>query len=185
VPSGLGAAQLAQAGAPIAGDTGAVSPASSSVTTPLSTSVPSGGNAVSQPITETVTKTKYVAYRIKIRTGQVDDALETRDQVGTFVPLPSESVPALAFIGVTTDSSLDAKTASFLISSGVSSISGEGVCILGSPCQLLSLKSGQYEDLAWTDGLTYRVKVLKFERHTHNQLPSSSGGQGSSSGRRG
>ncbi len=177
-PAGLAAAQLGQTSALGGGDTGAVSPVSSSGTTAPSTtgtSVPTG-SPISQPVSKTSTKTKYVAYRIDVRTGPADGTLETLDKVGTFVPLPSQSVPALAFIGVTMDSSLNAKTASFLLSSSVSSIGGEGVCILGSPCQMLSLKPGQYEDLVWTDGLTYRLELVKFEQITRSKL-SSAGGQ--------
>ena len=176
-PSGLAAAQLGQTSTLGGGDTGAVSPVSTSGTTAPSTtgtSVPSG-SPISQPVSKTSTKTKYVAYRIDVRTGPADGTLETLDKVGTFVPLPSQSVPALAFIGVTMDSSLNAKTASFLLSSSVSSIGGEGVCILGSPCQMLSLKPGQYEDLVWTDGLTYRLQLVKFEQITRSKLSSAGG----------
>jgi hypothetical protein len=83
-------------------------------------------------------------------------------------------VPARAFLGVTFDSNLVADQAYFLVSNGVSLISGTSQCAFGAPCQLLAMKPGDYADLTWTDGQQYRVKLMALERHTRSN-PGNSG----------
>lgn len=193
-PTGLGGAQLSQTGGSSTSTTststdtaGAVSPASSSGTTSTSTSLPSGGSPGSEPSTRTSSEReiKLVFYRLKLRTGQVGGEMKTQDEVPPLSSLPSESVPALAFLGVTMDSDLNAKRAFFLVSNDVSLITGDGACVLGDPCQLLALKPRQHVDLVWSDGLTYRVKLLRFGRHVRDKPAAQLGGDdGSSSGQR-
>jgi hypothetical protein len=139
---------------------------------------PSGGS-VPQPQTES----KYYFYRIKVRSGRVGEELKVRESVGALTPLPSKTVPAATFLGVTTDSSFKAETAVFLVSAAVSSVAGEGTCsFAGTQCQLLSLKPGQHEDFVWTDGLVYRVQLVKFDLISRNGTPSGAGGGDSGSG---
>jgi hypothetical protein len=72
------------------------------------------------------------------------------------------------------DSNFNATTAVFLVSPAVTSVSGEGNCALvGSACQTLYLKPGEHEDFVWSDGLTYRLELVKFNLVTRNSLPGS------------
>jgi hypothetical protein len=176
-PVGLPPATFGQPSSSSADMTALSSTPSSAGTAPTTTpeSFTLGGGSAPETITNTTTKTEteYVSYRIDVRTGLAGQKLDRRNDIENLTPLPSEEVPALAFIGVSMDSALNAKRASFLVSSSVSAIAGEGRCVLGSPqCQLLTLKAGQHVDVVWADGLTYRVTLLKFESVTRDQLPS-------------
>lgn len=169
--------------------TSGVSPTSSSGTTPTETSAPTGGST-SQPAP--TTQSKFYRYQVKLRTGQAGGEMKVRENVNAVTPLPSKAVPALAFLGVTTDSDFQPQTAVFLVSSSVSLITGDGECTFtGTQCQLLSLEPGEHADLTWTDGLTYRVTMVKFNLIVRNELPGgqdngdSSGRNGDSSSRRG
>jgi hypothetical protein len=147
-------------------------------TTTSGATAPTGGST-SQPVQ---TESKYFFYRVKLRTGEVGQDLKVRDSVGTLTPLPSKNVPALDFLGVTTNSSFQPTRAVFLVSSAVSSVAGEGTCTFaGTYCQIVSLKSGEHEDVVWTDGRTYRVDLVKFDLIVRNSPPSVAG-QGSSGG---
>ena len=166
-PSGPAAAAAAGAGGAPSADTG--SPDATSVTAPTTT-----GGATSTPQTvqtEVRTDNKVVFYRLKVRSGPLGGEMNTKSGVGPSAQLPNASVPALVFLGANFNGDLEAQRAYFLVSNGVSSISGDGVCGLGDPCQLVSVRPGEYVDLVWTDGLTYRVKLLAFERHVRDQVP--------------
>ena len=140
-----------------------------------STSVPSGGSSGSARSGQSASQSsKIVFYRLKIRSGLVGGEMAVNDEVGPSTALPSKSVPALAFLGVTFDGNLKAQQAYFLVSNGVSLITGSGQCSFGAPCQLVAMKPGDYVDLTWTDGQQYRVKLLAFERHTRDN-PGNSG----------
>jgi hypothetical protein len=73
--------------------------------------------------------------------------------------LPSRSVPALTFIGVTKDE----KNAVMLVSDKVTGLFGDGVCIVGSEaCQLIALEPGIPETVVYgADSRTYRIELLK------------------------
>jgi hypothetical protein len=163
---------------------GAVSSASSSDTASTINSLPTGSSLGAQPVTtQSDTGTKVVFYRLKLRTGQVGGTMTAQDEVGPLSSVPSQSVPALGFLGTTMDSDLTPKRAYFLVSNSVSLVTGDATCVFGSPCQMLALKPGQHADLTWVDGLSYRVKLLKFERHVRDNPPSQLGDQtGASSG---
>jgi hypothetical protein len=144
-----------------------------------STSVPSGGSTTVPTSGSTrqgssQSSNKIIYYRLKLRSGPLGGEMTVKDQVGPSTSLPSKAVPALAFLGVTFDGSLQADQAYFLVSNGVSVITGTGECSFGSPCQLVAMKPGDYMDLTWTDGQQYRVKLLAFERHTRSN-PGNSG----------
>ena len=130
------------------------------------------------------TESKFYFYRVKVRTGQVGEELKVRESVGSLTPLPSKAVPAVTFLGVTTNGDFTAETAVFLVSTSVSSVDGEGSCTFaGTQCQLLSLKPGQHEDFVWTDGLVYRLQLVKFDLISRSGTPSSDGGGKSGSGK--
>jgi hypothetical protein len=188
--TGLGGAQLTQTGGGSStASTGAVSSGSSSDTTSSSSAVPSGTSVGAPTVTtQSDTGTKVVFYRLKLRTGQVGGTMSAQDEVGPLSSVPSSSVPALGFLGVTMDSDLNPKRAYFLVSNSVSLVTGDADCVFGDPCQLLALRPDQHADLTWVDGLTYRVKLVKFRRHVRDKLPSQLGndsetasGQGDSS----
>ena len=154
----------------------------SGTTTSGSTTGGSTGSTGGSNAQQVQTESKYFFYRVKLRTGEVGQDLKVRDSVGTLTPLPSKDVPALEFLGVTTNSSFQPTRAVFLVSSAVSSIDGEGTCTFaGTYCQIVSLKPGEHEDMVWTDGRAYRVDMVKFDLIVRNNPPSVSG-QGSSGG---
>jgi hypothetical protein len=142
---------------------------STGVTGGGSSSAPSSGTRQSSP-----QSTKIVFYRLKVRSGPVGGEMKVNDEVGPSTALPSKTVPALAFLGVTFDGNLNAQQAYFLVSNGVSLVTGSGDCSFGAPCQLVAMKPGDYTDLTWTDGQQYRIKLLAFERHTRDD-PGNSG----------
>jgi hypothetical protein len=163
------------------GTSGSTSPTTTSTgsTTPSTSGGSSGSSGQSG--------TKYYTYRVKLRAGQPGNgSLKTYDSVGTLANVPNNNVSAAAYLGVTKDSKFNAKTAVFLVSPEVSSVSGEGDCTYaGSACQLLALKPGQHEDLVWSDGLTYRIELVKFLLVSRNQLPSVGNSNSGSSGNSG
>jgi hypothetical protein len=161
-----------------AGSSAGVPSAGATSPPPTTTTTPPTGGSPSQPQTQS----KFFFYRVKVRAGQVGQELNLHDSVGSLTSLPSKKVPAVAFLGVTTNGSFKPQTAVFLVSSAVSSLDGEGSCTFaGTSCQLLSLKPGQHEDLVWIDGLVYRIDLVKFDIVVRNNPPAVAG-QGSSGG---
>lgn len=73
--------------------------------------------------------------------------------------LPSRSVPALTFIGVTKDE----KNAVMLVSDKVTGLFGDGTCIEGSEhCQLIVIEPGIPETVVYgANSRTYRIELLK------------------------
>jgi hypothetical protein len=127
---------------------------------------PSRPKTVTKVKTKTRTETKYVSYKVKVRAGDTSGTLETLENVSTLDLLPGDAVPALAYLGVTGNKAL------FMVSYDVLSITGTGACMLGTvKCQLLILEPGQYQDLLWTDGKTYRVTLLKIEKVISSKPP--------------
>jgi hypothetical protein len=153
------------------------STATTGSTTPSTT--PTGGTTQVQ----TTTENKFFFYRVKVKTGPVGGKMTVHDNVKAVTSLPTKQVPAAAFIGVTTNNNFQAQSAVFLVNSGVSLVSGTGSCALtGTQCQLLSLKPGDHADLTWTDGVSYRLTLLKFNLIERNKLPSSQNGKGQGGG---
>jgi hypothetical protein len=174
-PKGLGGTELGASGL---GESVTVPDASSSSTastgsssTPTSPGgVSAGGRSspktVTKVKTKTKTKTKYISFKVKLRVGEVNGTPETLEGVSTLDLLPADAVPALAYLGVSGGKAL------FMVSSDVISITGTGACMLGTvKCQLLLLEPGQYQDLLWTDGKTYRVTLLKIEKVVSSKPP--------------
>ncbi len=183
-PSGADAAADSAGSASAGGGSEAagLSETTSSASIPPDPATPTGGAPVSQP--QPQTQSRFFFYRVKVRSGQVGGEMKTRESVGNLTPLPSQAIPALVYMGVTTDRSFQADSAVFLVSSSVSSIEGQGKCTFaGDTCQLLTLEPGEYADLVWTNGLKYRVSLVKFDLISRKELPSE-GGQGSSPSQR-
>jgi hypothetical protein len=163
---------------------GSTDTSTGSVTTSGSTSTSTTSGGTAQP--QTTTENKFFFYRVKVKTGPAGGKMAVHDNVKAVTSLPTKQVPAAAFIGVTTNNDFQAQSAVFLVNSGVSLVSGTGSCALtGTQCQLLSLKPGDHADLTWTDGVTYRLTLLKFNLIERKKVPSSQGGgrkSGSGSG---
>ena len=139
-------------------------------------SVPTGG---ADPIAGTETgNDKYLVFQLAVKSGASGEALKSRDHVEAFDSLPSKSVPALTYLGVSVDSGLNAKRAFFLVSNGVSEVSGDGKCIVGDPCQLLSLEPGQSLQLIWVDGVSYTLRLTGFNEVIRDKSPSGKSGSG-------
>ncbi len=156
-----------------AADTGSgppAAPGSGSSGSPSSSS-PSGSPTGASAPTTTVTH-KYYSYRAKLRSGPVGGDMKVRDNAMGVIPLPSKNVPAVAFLGVNTNSQFQGQTAVFLVNSAVTLVSGNGTCTLvGNQCQVVALEPGEHADFTWTDGNTYRVTLVKFILVTRNKPP--------------
>lgn len=108
---------------------------------------------------------KYYSWAIDVRVTPVPSEKEkkpepsVRNNLPDMTMLPSRSVPALTFIGVTKDT----KRAVMLVSDKVTGLFGDGVCIVGSEaCQLVALEPGLPETVVYGgDSRTYRVEVTK------------------------
>lgn len=147
-----------------------------------SSTVPSSSTGSTQPNSSSLspqTQSKYFFYRVKVKTGPVGGKMEVRDNVKAVTSLPDDQVPALAFLGVQTDSSFAAQKAVFIVNDSVSLVSGNGECSLaGTQCQLVTLTPGDHADLTWSDGVTYRVTLVKFNLISRSGTPGSGGGSG-------
>lgn len=75
--------------------------------------------------------------------------------------LPGRNNPAVVFMGATSDG----KKAVLLVSSRVSSVIGDGTCLLASaagPCQLLALEPGSPETFVYgAKGQIFKIQLLK------------------------
>jgi hypothetical protein len=157
--------------------TSAPSGISTSGTSTPSGSVPSGGS--SSPVQ---VQSKFYFYRVKVRAGIAGGNLKVHDNVGALTVLPDKNAQVAEFLGVNTDSAFKPVNAVFLVNSAVTTVSGTGHCsFAGTSCQVVSLKPGQHEDFVWTNGISYRIELVKFDLVARNSLPSASG-QGSSGG---
>jgi hypothetical protein len=85
----------------------------------------------------------------------------TRTEVLGAVPLPSEKVPVVTFLGTSTKTHMPL----FMISGEVTSVFGEGKCLSGaSTCQLMELEVGMPVTFVYgPDGARYKFTILKVE----------------------
>jgi hypothetical protein len=109
---------------------------------------------------------RYYSWAIDVRvvpvsSGKGKDKPEAsvRHDLPGMTMLPSRSVPAMTFIGVTKDE----KNAVMLVSDKVTGLFGDGVCIAGSEhCQLIVLEPGIPETVVYgANSRTYRIELLK------------------------
>ncbi len=109
---------------------------------------------------------RYYSWAIDVRVvpvssgkGKSKPNASVRHNLPGMTMLPSRSVPALTFIGVTKDE----KNAVMLVSDKVTGLFGDGVCIEGSEhCQLIVLEPGIPETVVYgADSRTYRIELLK------------------------
>jgi hypothetical protein len=109
---------------------------------------------------------RYYSWAIDVRvvpvsSGKGKDKPEAsvRHNLPGMTMLPSRSVPAMTFIGITKDE----KNAVMLVSDKVTGLFGDGVCIEGSEhCQLIVLEPGIPETVVYgANSRTYRIELLK------------------------
>lgn len=88
-----------------------------------------------------------------------DTNVQVRHNLPELTKLPSRETPALIYMG----STKDGKKALMLVSSGVSAIFGDALCVLGSStCELLALEVGMPETIVYgSNGRTYKIELLK------------------------
>jgi hypothetical protein len=109
---------------------------------------------------------KYYSWSIDVRVAPVSsDKDKTEATVRHNLPemtmLPSRSVPALTFVGVTKDE----KNAVMLVSDKVTGLFGDATCVVGSEaCQMVVLEPEIPETVVYgADSRTYRIELLKVE----------------------
>lgn len=107
---------------------------------------------------------QYYSFAIDARVVPVTNSKKkpqasVRHNLPEMTMLPSRSVPALTFIGVTKDE----KKAVMLVSDKVTGIFGDGACVVGSEaCQLIALEPGIPETVVYgADSRSYRIEILK------------------------
>lgn len=107
---------------------------------------------------------KYYSWTIDVRVtpvsaGKSKSKATTRHDLPEMTMLPSKSVPALTFVGVTKDE----KNAIMLVSDKVTGIFGDATCTVGSEaCQLIALEPEIPETIVYgADNRTYRIELLK------------------------
>ena len=131
-------------------------PATGGSSTPTGSSTPSAPS--SEPPNETPNPTtELIQRRIDVKVGPQGD-LQKRSGVKQLKMLPAPSTPVVVFLGTN-----EAGTrASFLVSTDVTAVSGDGSCLTTtSGCQFLTLKKGQLESFDYApDALTYKLKLL-------------------------
>ncbi len=107
---------------------------------------------------------KYYSWTIDVRVTPVSSGKDkpeasVRHGLPELTMLPSHSVPALTFIGVTKDE----KNAVMLVSDKVTGLFGDATCTVGSEaCQLIVLEPEIPETVVYgADSRTYRIELLK------------------------
>jgi hypothetical protein len=130
--------------------------ATGGLTTPSGSTTPSAPS--SEPPNETPKPTtELIQRRIEVKVGPQGD-LQKRTGVKQLKMLPTSNTPVVVFLGTN-----EAGTrASFLVSTDVTAVSGDGSCLTTtSSCQFLTLKKGQVESFDYApDTLTYKLKLL-------------------------
>jgi hypothetical protein len=131
-------------------------PATGGSTTPTGSTTPSAPS--SEPPNETPKPTtELIQRRIDVKVGPQGD-LQKRTGVKQLKMLPTSSTPVVVFLGTNEAGN----RASFLVSTDVTAVSGDGSCLTTtSSCQFLTLKKGQVESFEYApDSLTYKLKLL-------------------------
>jgi hypothetical protein len=107
---------------------------------------------------------KYYSWTIDVRVTPVSSGkgkakTTTRHNLPEMTMLPSKSVPALTFVGVTKDE----ENAIMLVSDKVTGIFGDATCTVGSEaCQLIALEPEIPETIVYgADSRTYRIELIK------------------------
>jgi hypothetical protein len=105
---------------------------------------------------------------VPVSSGEDKPEPSVRHDLPEMTMLPSRSVPALTFIGVTKDE----KNAVMLVSDKVTGLFGDATCIVGSEaCQLIALEPGIPETVVYgADSRTYRIELLKLRLITTDKL---------------
>jgi len=156
-PSSSAATGLTTSGGSTSGSTTAPTSTSNTSVDDAGTSTPpSSGQSHDAP----KPSTQLIQRRIDVKVG-AEGSLVEKTGVKQLKMLPSAAVPVVAFLG-TNESG---KRALFLVSSDVTGVTGDGVCLTtASDCQFLTLKAGQAESFDYApDTLTYKLKLLEIK----------------------
>lgn len=115
-----------------------------------------GGDAPVGPVT------KVISYRIDAKVGPVGDAVVLRD-VKPLALLPGDDLPIAQYL----TSDFSQSKVSFVVSTGVTDISGDGRCApTRTTCRFLRLKIGDEEQMVYEAGDTrYMIKLLAITPH--------------------
>lgn len=149
----------ASAGSPTSG-------VESEASAPSSESSPSSSSPTESSTTVTTHHLVYLSYAIDARIVPVktqknghEAKPQVRHNLPELTPLPSRSMPAAIFTGV----SEEGEKALLLLSSQVEAVAGGGTCLLGSEtCQLLALKPGVPETFVYgPQGRTFKIELLR------------------------
>lgn len=116
---------------------------------------------------------KYYSWTIDVRVTPVSSGKDkpeasVRHDLPEMTMLPSRSVPALTFVGITKDE----KNAVMLVSDKVTGLFGDATCTVGSEaCQLIVLQPEIPETVVYgADSRTYRIELLKVHLTETNKL---------------
>jgi hypothetical protein len=101
--------------------------------------------------------TEVILRRIDVKVGPEGDLVK-KTGIKQLKMLPSSTTPVVIFLGT----SERGQRAFFLVSSDVTAVSGDGVCLATTPtCQLLTLKADEVASFDYApDMLTYKLKLL-------------------------
>jgi hypothetical protein len=131
---------------------------------------------------------KYYSWSIDVRIAPVSsDKDKTEATVRHNLPemtmLPSRSVPALTFVGVTKDE----KNAVMLVSDKVTGLFGDATCVVGSEaCQMVVLEPEIPETVVYgADSRTYRIELLKVQLTETDKLNTAPLGKSNKKGGKG
>jgi hypothetical protein len=153
------------------GSPASVESSSTSTTTPE----PTGGSTTTVT-TPAKPKLTFFSVAIDVKVtpvsssgGKSSDAEPSvRKNLAPLTMLPSRETPALTYMGP----SRDGKKALMVVSSNVTSLFGDSLCVIGSQsCQLLALEPGLPETVVWgASGRTFEVELLKLHLVTSDHL---------------
>jgi hypothetical protein len=101
--------------------------------------------------------TEVILRRIDVKVGPEGDLVK-KTGVKQLKMLPSSTTPVVIFLGTNESGG----RAFFLVSSDVTTVSGDGACLATTPtCQLLTLKAGEAASFNYApDTLTYKLRLL-------------------------
>lgn len=162
-----GSSVTAPTSSPTSGITAASDESTSTATTsPTASTSPTSSTSSptsSEPSPDQTPKpiTELVQRRIDVKIGKDGSPLEEQDGVKQLTMLPDATTPIVAFLGT----SENGKHAFFVVSTDVTDVSGDGICLTTTPtCQFLSLQEGQAESFDYAPDLsTYKLRLLNIK----------------------
>ena len=147
------------------GSEGSESPASSPETTPSEAGNGEEGKGHGEEAGHN--ETGAITVDVQVTTVHEEGGIDrspVRRELPQLTKLPSESTPALTYVGP----SEDGTKALMSVSSEVTAMIGDSKCVVhAEPCGLLALQVGAPETLVYGPrGLTYRIELVRIGKHT-------------------